>query len=158
MIGVGCLITTLLTSCEGTTFQGSSVPYAPVRITIDTKGVFIDFTRENLNAYITVDKDWYKENGKNMLPTPVTDAWGYGGVVVYVSMFGYDVYDLACPYCAGRGSLSPCTVNGIHAECPHCGEIYDLGCGYALPTKGISKEALKRYQPRFTGDKIIVSQ
>lgn len=147
----------LWVGCESTSFQGSSVPYALVRISIDTKALFIDFTRENLNAYITVDKDWYRENGKNVLPTPAMDAWGYGGVVVYVSMFDYDAYDLACPYCAGRGSLSPCEMHGIHAECPLCGEVYDLSCGYALPTKGVSKEALKRYKTRFTGDKIIVT-
>ena len=147
-----------LCGCEDTSYHGSSVPTYPVRVTIDTKAVFVDFTRENLNAYITVDKDWYKENGKNVHPTLVTDAWGYGGVVVYISMFGYDAYDLGCPYCAGRGHKSPCEMHGIYAECPRCGETYDLGCGYALPTTGLSREALRRYKTTFTGDKIIVTQ
>ena len=156
-----CILSALaviFASCEDTTFR-SSVPTYPVRIAIDTKAVFVDFTPENLNAYITVDKDGYKRpDGKVALPVSVMDAWGYGGVVVYISMFGYGAYDLACPYCAGRGLLSPCKMHGIHAECPKCGETYDLGCGYALPSKGLSKEALRRYNILSTGDKITVTQ
>ena len=93
------LIAILLCSCEGTTFQ-SSVPAYPVRVVINTKTMFTGFTPENTNAYITVNEEGYKENGVFKQPVTVTDAWGYGGIVVYVSLAGYMAFDLACPYCA----------------------------------------------------------
>ena len=39
----------------------------------------------------------------------------------------------------------PVEVDGMFATCPICGEAYDLGSGYATPKKGISNEALRRY-------------
>ena len=147
----------VFTSCEGSTFM-SSVPAYPVRIAIDTRTVFVDFLPENLNAYVTVDRDGYYENGKYMLPITVVDAWGYGGVVAYVSLAGYVAFDLACPYCAGRGKKSPCFMDGIHAECPECSEQYEIASGYALPQKGISKEALRPLRIKNNGGKLEISQ
>ena len=144
-------------SCEGTTFK-SSVPLYPVRVVIDTRAVFVDFTPENTNAYITVNEEGYKENGQFKLALSVSDAYGYGGVVAYVSMNGYTAYDLACPYCAARGQRHPCQMNGIYAECPHCGERYELSSGYALPQKGISKEALHRLNINHSDGRLTVTQ
>ena len=132
-----------LCGCEGSSWQ-NSVPAMPVHVVIDTRGLFVHFTETNLNSYITVDADGYYENGVFVKPTGAMDAWGYGGVVVYVSMAGYVAYDLACPLCASQSRKSPCIMDGIYAECPHCGEQYELGSGYALPQKGLSKEALRR--------------
>lgn len=154
---IGIVLAVLLTACEGTTFQ-SSVPAYPVHVVIDTKTLFVDFTQENTNAYITVNQEGYKENDKYMAPLKVTDAYGYGGVVVYVSMNGYVAYDLACPYCAGRGTCQPCVMNGIYAECPHCGEKYELASGYALPQNGISREALRKLKLIHSDGKITISQ
>lgn len=130
----------------------------PVHIEINTETVFIDFLPGSYNMYITVDRDGYKENGKYKLPVTVQDAWGYGGIVVYVSMIGYVAYDLACPYCAGRGTKSPCEIDGIYAECPLCTERYDLGSGYALPQKGVSREAMRQMNIIPSGGKLIISQ
>ena len=147
-----------LPSCEGTSFQ-SSVPAYPVRISIDTKlGQFVHFQETAQNNYIVVNKDGYSLNGKYVLPVNVTDAWGYGGVVVFVSMNGYAAFDLACPYCAGRGQLSPCTVSGIFAECPECHEKYDLGCGYAVPQTGISHEAMRALNVIVSDGKLTITQ
>lgn len=145
----------ILTACEGTTFQ-SSVPAYPVRIIID-KRVFVNFQEDHFGAYITVDKDGYYENGKFVFPLNAMDAYGYGGVVIYVGMSGYVAFDLACPQCAGKGKKSPCFIDGMYAECPVCEEQYELASGYALPKKGISKEALRPLNV-LKGDKLTITQ
>ena len=151
------LLALVLLSCEGTTWQ-SSVPTYPVRAVIDTRALFVDFTPENTNAYITINKDGYYENGRYVLPAGATDAWGYGGLLVYVSMNGYVAFDLACPYCAGRGQKMPCEMDGIYAVCPHCGEKYEVATGYALPQTGISREALRQYNIIQSDGRLTVTQ
>lgn len=148
----------VMAACEGTTFQ-SSVPAYPVRVIIDTKlGPFVHFQLTNLNSYIIVNRDGYWLDGSFVLPTSAMDAYGYGGVVVYVSMNGYVSFDLACPYCAGRGKKNPCSINGIYAECPECGEQYELGSGYALPKNGICKETLRKLSVINSDGKLTISQ
>ncbi len=156
--GVGCMIALLLCGCDGPT--NSSVPVYPVRFEVNTKTVFIDFTPQNVNAYITLNRDGYKENGVWKLPATAMDAWGYGGVVLYVSMVGYVAFDLACPLCAAKGSKSPCEMDGIYAVCPNCGEEYEVASGYGFPRKGISKEAMRRLNTYVSpnGDIIQVRQ
>ena len=150
-----CLV---LCGCDGP--RSSSVPVYPVRLEVNTKTVFIDFTPQNLNAYITVDREGYKENGVWKLPVTAMDAWGYGGVVLFVSTVGYVAFDLACPHCAGQGRKSPCEIDGIYAVCPHCGEEYEVASGYGFPRKGISKEAMRRLTTSVSanGDIIQVRQ
>ena len=147
----------MLVACENTTWQ-SSVPTYPVRATIDTRAVFIDFTPENTNAYITIDRDGYYENGRFVLPVTVNDAWGYGGLLVYVSMNGYVAFDLACPNCAAHGKKQPCDMDGIFAVCPECGEQYEVASGYAVPQKGICREALRQYNIVYSDGKLNISQ
>ena len=147
----------LLSSCENTSWQ-SSVPMYPVHVEINTETVFVDFLPGSYNTYIIVNEKGYFENGVRKLPVTVQDAWGYGGILAYVSMVGYVAFDLACPYCAGRGSKSPCEIDGIYAVCPHCGEMYDVGSGYAMPQKGICKEALRPMSVTQAGGKLIITQ
>lgn len=147
----------MLVGCENTTWQ-SSVPTYPVRATIDTRAVFIDFTPENTNAYITIDKEGYYENGRFVLPVTVNDAWGYGGLLVYVSMNGYVAFDQACPNCAAHGKKRPCEMDGIFAVCPECGEQYEVASGYAVPQKGICREALRQYNIVYSEGKLNISQ
>ena len=148
---------TLLSSCKDSTFQ-SSVPMYPVHVEINTETVFVDFLPTSYNQYIIVNEKGYFENGVRKLPVTVQDAWGYGGIVAYVSMVGYVAFDLACPYCAGRGAKSPCVMDGIYAVCPTCGEKYDIGSGYALPQKGISKEAMRSMNINQNGGRLIITQ
>lgn len=154
IIGLVCLV---CWGCENTTFQ-SSVPYAPVHVEINTESVFVDFLPGNYGTYITVNSEGYKENGVRKLPVTVQDAWGYGGIVTYISQIGYVAFDLACPYCAARGQKCPCTINGIYAVCPNCGEEYEVGSGYAVPTKGISKERLREMNVSQNGGRIVITQ
>lgn len=155
LIGIVAALT--LTGCEGTSFQ-SSVPAYPVHVVINTKTLFTDFFPENTNAYITVNQEGYKENGVLKKPIDVTDAWGYGGVVVYISLAGYVAYDLACPNCAAHGHKTPCEMDGIYAICPRCEEGYDIGSGYAIPQKGISREALRQLNVIASEDKLTITQ
>lgn len=148
----------LLTGCEGTTFR-SSVPAYPVRVVIDTRlGAFVHFQPSNLYSYLVVNKDGYFLNGTYIQDRAATDAYGYGGVLVYISMNGYDAYDLACPYCAGQGYCHPCEVDGFYATCPFCGEQYDLASGTAVPQHAIAHETLKPLNVMASDTKIVVTQ
>ena len=151
-------IAVCLPSCEDSTWR-SSVPAYPVRIVIDTRlGEFVHFQPTNTGAYVEAKRDGYFMNGKFVLPFPATDAYGYGGVVVYVDLFGYSAYDLACPHCASKGSCQTCTIDGGFATCPYCTEQYDLMSGTAAPQKGLIKETLRRLNVLNSDGKITVTQ
>ena len=158
ILGVLCLALCAFCACEGTSFQ-SSVPAYPVRITLDTRvGQFVHFQPTSTGSYVTVDRDGYFMDGKYVMPVNATDAWGYGGIVVYVSAMGYDAYDLACPHCAERGMCQPCAIQGANAVCPACTEEYDLLSGFAVPQKGIAREALRRLNVMNSDGRITVTQ
>lgn len=148
----------LFAGCETRNTFRSSVPLYPVRVVVDTKTLFVNFMPTAFNSYITVTPEGYKENGKFVLPLSAMDAYGYGGVVVYVSMNGYVAFDLACPECAAHGQKSPCAIEGMYAICPTCGEEYELGSGYGLPRKGISHEALLQLSIINSDGKLTVTQ
>ncbi|MBQ3998624.1 MAG: hypothetical protein II644_04730 [Paludibacteraceae bacterium] len=155
-----CVLCALLglSACEGSSFR-NSVPAYPVRVVVDTRsGAFVHFQPTNLNANVVVNRNGYFLNGEYVLPLGATDMYGYGGVVLFVSLYGYDAYDLACPYCALHGQKQSCTIDGFYAECDKCGEKYDLGSGYALPTQGLSHEALRRLNIINSDGKLTVTQ
>ena len=94
----------MLSGCEDTAYHGSSVPFAAVRISIDTElGAFSLFQPTSWTDYVIVDREGFHYHGNIVLPLGM-NMHGYGGVVVYVGMNGYDAWDLACPYCASRGA------------------------------------------------------
>ena len=147
-----------LVSCEHTTFQ-SSVPTYPVRFSINTNmGEFVHFKETSQNEYVALTEDGYFYNGKWIQARLVTDAYGYAGTVVFVSIGGYVAYDLACPYCAAHGRKQACDIDGIFATCPHCGEQYDLGSGSAAPQKGIANECLRKYAIINSDGKLTITQ
>ena len=131
-------------ACDTHTTYRSSVPSYPVNIRINTyECTYVHFVPENTYTYLIVDEKGYHFNGQTM-PRKETDRFGYAGVVVYIDGFGtYNAYDMACPHCLKQDE--PVEVDGMLATCPLCGEEYDLGSGYATPRKGISNEALRRY-------------
>lgn len=155
-IFLGC-IALVLCACEP---NRTSVPRYPVHMSIDTdRAEFVTFKNPSTFEYITLNANGYYLNGSFLRKPDVTDAWGYGGIVVYVNMFGnFDAYDLACPYCAARGTCSPCEIDGLFATCPLCGEQYDLGSGTAVPQHGIADEYLLRLNLIHSGNKITVTQ
>jgi len=152
------IICALLCGCEENSFK-SSVPAYPVRISIDTKvGQFVHFLPTAQNSHVVVNREGYFLNGTHVLPLGATDAYGYGGVVVYVSINGYDAYDLACPNCAAHGLKEACSINGMFAECPRCSEQYDLASGYAAPQKGLVRETLRRLNIIQSDGKLTITQ
>lgn len=155
IIGIICAV---LCSCEGTSFN-SSVPRYPVNLHIDTRqGVFVHFQPTAINTYVIADKEGYHYNGSLVVRT-VLEACGYAGVVVYIDTWSnYNAWDLACPYCAGRGLRRVCEVDGIFARCPDCGEEYDLGSGTAVPTKKISHEYMRRIPLTNSGGVLVIRQ
>ena len=131
-----------LTACDTHTTYRSSVPSYPVNIRINTyEGTYVHFV--HIYTYLIVDEKGYHFNGQTM-PRKETDRFGYAGVVVYIDGSGtYSAYDMACPHCVKQDT--PVEIDGMLAICALCGEEYDLGTGYATPQKGISNEALRRY-------------
>ena len=129
-------------ACDTHTTYRSSVPSYPVNIRINTyEGTYVHFV--HIYTYLIVDEKGYHFNGQTM-PRKETDRFGYAGVVVYIDGSGtYSAYDMACPHCVKQDE--PVEVDVMLATCPLCGEEYDLGTGYATPQKGISNEALRRY-------------
>ena len=155
LFGVACL----LTACTGTTTFRSSVPTYPIHLEINTNvGIYVHFIPENIGTYLIADAKGIHLNGQTQ-PLTVTDAYGFAGTVVYIDGFHpYGAYDLCCPHCLKRDA--PCTVDGMFAICPICGEEYDIYSGNGVPTRGIGKEALKAYRTTYesaTG-KLFVTQ
>ncbi len=138
------LLCALLCGCKDTTFV-SSVPSYPVSLRIDTRtGVYVNFVPTNIYTYLIVDKDGYHFNGLTYPRKELGDAYGYAGVVVYIAGDGqYYAFDLCCPGCINRAK--PIEMDGMFGTCPLCGEVYDLGNGLGVPTKGVVREALRRY-------------
>lgn len=153
---LGCVV--LFAACDGIGSH-SSVPRMPVNVTIDTRqGEFVHFTPEALNTFVTVDAGGYHYNGHDIL-LPFTGAFGCGGVLVYVNMsHEYKAYDLACPYCYTQGRIESCIVNAPFADCPHCGEEYELGLDVAFPTKGIGRECMRGLPLTNVSGVIIIQQ
>ena len=158
IIGLIAVCAWLLVACEGTTFR-SSVPAYPVRVVIDTRiGAFVHFQPTSLGSQVIVNKDGYFLDDKWVSAVSAMDAWGYGGVVVYVSTMGYVAFDLACPYCASRGACNACTIDGMNAVCPVCGEEYDIMSGAAVPQQGIAHETLRRLGLVQSDGRITITQ
>jgi len=148
------LLAASLMSCEDTTFK-SSVPTRPVQLTINTSaGMYVHFVRENIGAYVVVDPTGYHFNGQT-LPLTSNDYYGFAGVVIYVNNDrNYCAFDLCCPHCLSQ--VQPCQIDGCYAVCPICGEQYDLSFGYATPSKGVSKEALRKYTTSYAAPKLTI--
>ncbi len=157
---IGLVVLLSFFGCKDRNSMQSSVPRYPVSVTIDTRtGEFVHFQPTATTSYIFVDAAGYHFNGRVVQPLSVLDAYGYGGVVVYIDVnSNYNAFDMACPYCAGRALLRPCIIDGILAKCPECGEEYDLGSGTAAPQKGIARESLLRLTVNNSGGQIFVRQ
>jgi len=146
-IGFLLLIALLISGCKHTTYK-SAVPDFPVHLEINTNvGMYVHFVPENVMTYLIADARGIHLNGITQ-PLTVEQAYGYAGTVVYIDGFyPYSAYDLCCTHCLRRDM--PCTIDGMYAVCPVCGEQYDIYSGNGVPTRGISDEALKRYKTTY---------
>ena len=104
----------------------------------------------NYTLYITSEHPHFiVDNGFQTLTVTSSkyerESVGYAGLLIWTAMDGhYHAADLCCPNCLKR--TKPVEVDGLFAVCPLCDEHYDLSWGYAFPTKGKTKESLKKYQ------------
>lgn len=156
--GIIAFLILVLCGCEDTTFR-SSVPAYPVRVIIDTRvGSFVHFQPTDMGTYVVANREGYYLNNMWVSASSAMDAYGYGGVVVFVGAFGYDAYDMACPNCAEKGSCKTCEISSAFAECPHCGELYDLLSGTAAPQKGIAHEAMRKLNIINSDGRLTITQ
>ncbi len=131
IIVVGIIL--FASGCEDTIYR-SSVPSYPVSLRLNITAEYPHFVPTNTSAFLTFTQQRYP-----------TDALGYAGILIYIGMdAAYHAYDMACPVCLRRDK--PVEVNGLFARCPICTEEYDLSYGLAIPTHGISHEALRQYR------------
>lgn len=136
------LLLSLLTACKNSTFN-SSVPNAPVHLVLNIVGEYPHFVTSNIGESLIFTSKRYE-----------TDFIGYAGLLLFIPMDAqYHAYDLACPNC-----LAQVMLDGMFASCPKCNESYDLSYGLAVPTQGISKEALRHYTCRFDGTRLTITE
>ena len=123
----------ILSACEMVNYR-SSVPNVPVNYTLYITSEHPHFIVDNGFQTLTVTSSKYER-----------ESVGYAGLLIWTAMDGhYHTADLCCPNCLKR--TKPVEVDGLFAVCPLCDEHYDLSWGYAFPTKGKTKESLKKYQ------------
>ena len=123
----------ILSACEMVNYR-SSVPNVPVNYTLYITSEHPHFIVDNVFQTLTVTSSKYER-----------ESVGYAGLLIWTAMDGhYHAADLCCPNCLKR--TKPVEVDGLFAVCPLCDEHYDLSWGYAFPTKGKTKESLKKYQ------------
>ena len=127
------LIACLGISCEDTNFR-SSVPNVPVSYNLYITREHPHFIIDNGFQTMTITEHKFER-----------EYIGYAGLLVWVGMDGhYHAADLCCPHCLKP--KRPVAIDGLYAVCPLCDEHFDLGYGYAVPTKGITREPLRKYQ------------
>lgn len=143
----------LMGSCRGGLSTGSSVPDAPVQLAVNTR-IFAKYAPANATNWFLVNRTGYHaEDGTVFQQLQLGDYYGYFGVFVVVGFDEvYYAYDLCCPNCLTAvqpDSYSLC-------KCDGCGEVYATDFGGGFPTKGISREGLKRYKVSHYNDVIHV--
>lgn len=144
-----------LCGCEDTSFR-SAVPNSLVRININTnEWEFVHFKPDNVGQILVIDEQGFHLNGKTLGRKEI-DYCGYRGLVVTVDNNStYSAFDLCCPNCVYEPD-GVVKIDGIYGRCPHCGEEYDISWGYGNPQHGISNECLRKYNCRYTGERLII--
>ena len=126
-------IGSLLLGCEDFNNQ-NPVPYVPVSYTLKITEEYPHFMIDNGYQTMTITKPRYNY-----------EYIGYCGLLIWIGMDGhYHAADLCCPNCVNK--TKPVTIDGLYAVCPICEEKFDLSYGFAIPTKGITKYPLRKYQ------------
>ena len=127
------LLSLFLHGCEDVNYR-SSVPHVPVDYTLYITQEYPHFKPAHGYQAITITSTKYER-----------EAIGYAGLLIWVGMDeAYHAADLCCPHCLNR--KQPVKLDGIYAVCPTCDEHFDLSYGFAFPTKGKTKEPLRKYQ------------
>ena len=141
------IVSLLLTGFNDTVI--SSVPDSYVNLQLNLTTTYPTF-RNNPYSYLLFEK-----------PILVTDAVGYGGILVYCGVESYFAYDLCCPYEHKRKiKIRPNSDSKLEFKftCDSCKTIYDVSSGFGYPVSGPSKEALRRYKAVLNGDILYISR
>jgi nitrite reductase/ring-hydroxylating ferredoxin subunit len=137
----------------------STIPYAPVRLTLDLNTY--DYQLNTPLSYSIFSENNYPKER----PLPAVLQIGYGGLLI-VNGIGADAvniyaYDLACPNEANRSALivpenmsEPGIPTAITAKCPKCGAVYNIIDGLGAPQSG-STYYLRTYRVIKRGEKIF---
>jgi nitrite reductase/ring-hydroxylating ferredoxin subunit len=129
---IGLLLCSLL-GCENFNNQ-NPVPYVPVNYTLKITEEHPHFMIDNGYQTMTITRTKFER-----------EYLGYAGLLIWIGMDGhYHAADLCCPNCVNK--TKPVTIDGLYAVCPICEEKFDLSYGFAIPTKGITKYPLRKYQ------------
>ena len=125
-----------LVGCEEVNFR-SSVPSAPVSYKLKITEEYPHFVADA--GFQTICVTERKFQGEFI---------GYAGLLIWVGMDGnYYAADLCCPHCIKKNK--PVSIDGFYATCEICKEAFDISYGYAIPTKGITREPLKKYHTSY---------
>ncbi|MBQ7191345.1 MAG: hypothetical protein IJS00_00530 [Paludibacteraceae bacterium] len=109
------------------------VPSYPVYFEMNIVSMYPHFVPDNGFQILTFTHKRYER-----------DLIGYAGLLVEVGMDGhYHAFDLCCPHCLDP--KQPVQIDGFYAVCPTCQEAFDLSYGLAYPTKGVTRQALRRF-------------
>lgn len=155
-----CLLSLLACGCER---QRSDVPSYPVQFEMDLQQYpyvtrFVAGGGFQTVAITRTANDLLQLQFPNDTLTMVRregDYVGYAGLLVWSDIESkFHAADLCCPHCLNQAA--PVQIDGAFAICPTCGETFDLMSGYALPTKGITKQTLRRFDIYYQNWKIII--
>lgn len=137
-------LTVLFVGCNDNVI--SSIPDFPVYLELNLTTTYPTFKNSYLKFLL------FKQG------VFVTDRIGYGGILVYTGFDGsYYAFDMACPYEA-KQNIRVYPNNAGQAVCEGCGSVFDIGYGIGSPSKGLAKEALKRYKATLSGDVLLITR
>ena len=117
-------------SCADEETQTTSIPYAAVKIDIQTQ-IEHDFN----NPYFY---KIYKDVGVS----------GYAGVIAISNSDASAIhaFDLCCPHEAPNKNVVTVKENSLEVECPKCKSVYYIADGTGRVVSGVSTERLKSYR------------
>lgn len=132
-----CLLSLIaMLACESNSIV-NPVPNYPVSMELNILAEYPNFVTSNIGASLTFTAPRYPN-----------ERVGYAGLLLFVNFNEqYSAFDLCCPNCVDR--FTPIQVDGFYAECPLCGERYDLTYGLGVPTKHIAENYLKTYKTNY---------
>ncbi len=128
------------------------VPYAPVRVTFTTEGMWDLYGVHGATS-------WKRYIKSESIPYgfryAALDYTGYGGLLVVCDIMGDEqVYDLTCPVESPRISRITIPEGQTVAMCPECKSTYEVFSNYGVPLSGPAARhgyGLKRYHIVFGG-------
>lgn len=132
-----------LTACDS--LNDDRVPYAPVRVTFTTQGMWDLYGVHGAASWSRFIK---YEKIPSGFPYTMLDETGYGGILLVCDIMGDEqAYDLCCPV-EVRPTVRVNITTDMVARCPECGSTYEVFSNSGIPLSGPAVThgyGLKRY-------------